>query len=110
MRKSRAGLLIGLLCPLAAWAFPVDVEIQSKGVSIIASSSYLSNIATVTLANEGAEQALCRATFVNGPERPLERRIRLDPGEHKVVTQAFTRHINRVRVSIICEPPSPSEV
>ncbi|WP_150303751.1 3-phosphoglycerate kinase [Pseudomonas saliphila] len=109
MRKLRVGLLIGLLCPLAVWAFPVDVEIDSKGVSIIASSSYLSNIATVTLANEGAEQAQCRATFVNGPERPPERRIRIDPGEHRVLTQAFTRHINRVRVAISCEPASESE-
>ncbi|QJD58151.1 3-phosphoglycerate kinase [Pseudomonas sp. gcc21] len=108
MRKSSAGLLTGLLFPLAAWAFPVDVEIQSKGVSVIASSSYLSNIATVTLANEGAERALCRATFVNGPERPPESRIRLDPGEHTVVTQVFSRHINRVRVAISCEPDVPA--
>lgn len=104
MRKSTAALLIGVFFPFAVGAFPVDVEIKSKGVSVIASSSYLSNIATVTLSNEGGERALCRATFVNGPEQPLERRIRLDPGEQTVVSQAFKRHINRVRVAVTCEP------
>lgn len=63
--------LFGLSLPFTAAAFPVDVEVQSDGVSIVASSSYLSNIATVTLVNEGAENALCEARFVNGPERPL---------------------------------------
>lgn len=96
--------LFGLSLPLAAAAFPVDVEVQSEGVSIVASSSYLSNIATVTLVNEGAENALCEARFVNGPERPSPSRVRLNPGEQTIMTQAFQRHINRVRVTVSCQP------
>jgi hypothetical protein len=96
--------LVTLSLPLSGWAFPVDVEVQSEGVSIVASSSYLSNIATVTLLNEGAENALCQAHFVNGPERPSPSRVRLNPGEQTVMTQAFQRHVNRVRVTVSCQP------
>jgi hypothetical protein len=45
---------------------------------------------------------LCEATFVNGPERPYVNRARLNPGEETVVTQAFSREIVRVRVSVAC--------
>ncbi len=103
MKRLLAGLA-GLALPFAAWAFPIDVEVQSEGVSIVASSSYLSNIATVTLLNEGPENALCEARFVNGPERPVPRRVRLNPGEQTILTQAFQRHINRVRITLSCEP------
>ena len=104
MNKSIAAVILGLILPLSAWAFPVDVEIESEGVSVIASSSYLSNVATVTLINEGGENALCTGTFVNGPERPSPNRVRLSPGEQMVMTQAFQRDITRVRVKVSCEP------
>lgn len=95
-------LIIGL--PLTAWAFPVDVEVQAQGVSISSSSSYLSNIATVTLVNEGSNSALCEATFISGPERPPASRARLKAGEKTVMTQAFKRPITRVRVTVDCQP------
>lgn len=93
-----------MLClPLTALAFPVEVELKSQGVSIAATSGYLSNIATVTLVNQGQHAALCEATFVNGPERPSASRVRIKAGEKTVLTQAFFRQINRVRVTVDCK-------
>lgn len=104
MKKLIAATILASVCPLTAWAFPIDVDVESEGVSIVASSAYLSNIATVTLLNEGTGNALCTATFVNGPERPSPSRVRLNPGEQTVMTQSFVRHITRVRVNVICNP------
>lgn len=104
MKKLIAATILASAYPLVAWAFPIDVEVESEGVSIVATSAYLSNIATVTLLNEGSENAMCSATFVNGPERPSPSRVRLNPGEQTVMTQAFMRHINRVRVNVVCNP------
>lgn len=104
MIKLFTASVLASMIPLTASAFPIDVEVESEGVSIVASSAYLSNIATVTLLNEGSENATCTATFVNGPERPLPSRVRLNPGEQTTMTQSFVRHINRVRVSVACEP------
>lgn len=104
MKKLIAATIFATACPLTAWAFPIDVEVESEGVSVVASSAYLSNIATVTLLNEGSENALCSATFVNGPERPLPRRVRLNPGEQTLMSQTFVRHITRVRVNVVCNP------
>ena len=104
MKKAIYALFLGLFLPVSAWAFPIDVTVESEGVSVVASSSYLSNIATVTLRNEGPGNAFCSAAFVNGPERPMPSRVRLNPGEQTVMTQAFIRQINRVRVTVSCKP------
>ncbi|PCD00714.1 hypothetical protein [Halopseudomonas pelagia] len=82
--------------------FPIEVELEGEALGIRASSGQISNIATVTLSNSGDQTVLCEATFVNGPERPYVNRARLNPGEETVVTQAFSREIVRVRVSVAC--------
>lgn len=82
--------------------FPIEVELQGGDLGISATSGQISNIATVTLSNRGDQSVLCEATFVNGPERPYVNRARVDSGEETVVTQAFSRDIIRVRVSVVC--------
>lgn len=85
-------------------AFPIDIDLQAEGLEITASSSRNSNVAMVTLGNAGSATALCEATFVNGPERPPLRRIRIEPGEQGLVSQAFMREVNRIRVTVECNP------
>lgn len=97
-----ASALTCLLLPAVAQAFPIDLEAHLDGVTIETQTTDISNIATVTLRNAGTNAALCEATFVNGPERPAPRRVRLAAGERTVVSQSFQRAITRVRVNVHC--------
>lgn len=97
-------LLLSCLLPAVAFAsFPIDVELNVEGVSISTTSDDVSNVATVTVSNDGDNAAECEATFVNGPERPFPRRTVLEAGERTVLTQAFEREITRVRVALNCK-------
>jgi len=104
MSRLNSILLVGCLLPAVAMAsFPIDVEINANGVSVSATSADVSNVATVTLTNNGSNTAQCEATFISGPERPFPRRTQLDAGESTVLTQHFEREITRVRVSVNCK-------
>lgn len=110
MMKSWSMLLLMMISlPLFAQSmpttnkpFPIDVEIQGEDLGVSATSGQISNIATVTLTHNGDQPVVCETRFVNGPERPHRSRVRLQPGEQTVVTQAFMREIIRVRVSVAC--------
>lgn len=93
---------IALSLPLSAWAFPIDVELQPGAAQVSVRTTDLSNLAALQLRNDGGGALYCQVAFVNGPERPVPRRVRLLPGEEVVVSQFFRRAINRVRVNIDC--------
>lgn len=97
-----ATLLLSCLMPAAAQAFPIDLQSQFDGVTVEAETTDMSNIATVLLRNTGNSAALCEATFVNGPERPTPRRVKLAAGESTTISQSFLRAITRVRVTLNC--------
>ncbi|WP_425056449.1 3-phosphoglycerate kinase [Pseudomonas abyssi] len=97
-----ASLLFACLLPAGVQAFPIDLQSQLEGVSIEAETTDMSNIATVLLRNTGSAAALCEATFVNGPERPTPRRVKLAAGESTTISQSFLRAITRVRVTLSC--------
>ncbi|UJJ31872.1 3-phosphoglycerate kinase [Halopseudomonas maritima] len=103
MRKIvAASLLLSWLSPAVVHAFPIDLQSQFDGVSIEAEASDMSNIATVLLRNSGESAALCEASFVNGPERPTPRRVKLAAGESTTISQSFLRAITRVRITLNC--------
>ncbi len=93
---------IALLLPSSAWAFPIDVELQPGAEQLSVRTTDLSNLAALTLRNNGEVTLQCQVTFVNGPERPAPRRLRLQPDAEATVSQFFRRAINRVRVDIDC--------
>ena len=95
---------IALAAPALAAPFPIDIHLEPGAAEVSATTTDLSNIAAVKLTSHAAVPLRCAATFVNGPERPLPRRLRLAPGEEVVVTHEFTRQIIRVRVNIDCAP------
>ncbi|GGE40517.1 hypothetical protein GCM10007421_13170 [Halopseudomonas oceani] len=97
-----ASALACLLLPAVSQAFPINLEAHLDGVTIETQTTDISNIATVTLRNAGSNAALCEATFINGPERPAPRRVRLAAGERTVVSQSFLRAITQVRVTVNC--------
>ncbi len=103
MRKIvAASLLLSCLSPAVVHAFPIDLQSQLDGVTIEAETTDMSNIATVLLRNSGENAALCEATFVNGPERPTPRRVKLAAGESTTISQSFLRAITRVRITLNC--------
>ncbi|MEZ2746352.1 3-phosphoglycerate kinase [Halopseudomonas bauzanensis] len=95
---------IALTPQVFAAAFPIDVELGPGASEVSVSSTDLSNIAALRLVSHAAVPLRCQATFVNGPERPLPRRVRLQPGEEAVLTHEFTREIIRIRVRVDCAP------
>lgn len=95
------GMALALALP--AWAFPVDVQVQPAEFDIAVGTVDQANMAAVLMTSREAAALDCRVAFVNGPERPVPRRITLHPGKQEVVSQFFRRAINRVRITIDCE-------
>ncbi|MEJ6656971.1 MAG: 3-phosphoglycerate kinase [Pseudomonas sp.] len=96
------GIALGWTIP--AWGFPIDVDVQPGAAEVSVSSTDLINIAAINLTSHAVTPLRCQVTFVNGPERPLPRRVHLQPGEEVTLTHEFTREIIRVRVGIDCAP------
>ncbi len=94
---------IALSLPLTAAAFPIDVAPPAEA-RVLVSTTDLANMAAVMLTSRESVVLQCQVGFTNGPERPVPRRLRLRPGEQTTVSQFFRREINRVRVSIECQP------
>lgn len=76
MRKFCCVLLA--LLPLTAFAYTTDVSKDIQGVKIDYSASDIdSNISSIRLTNYGANDAVCKLVFTNGPEAPVRARSRL---------------------------------
>jgi hypothetical protein len=105
MSRLHPFVLLSCLVPAVALAyFPIEIEINAEGLDISATSDDVSNVATVTVRNDGDTTAECEGTFISGPERPFPRRTILEPGESTVLTQPFERAITLVRVTLNCKP------
>lgn len=104
MYQLSAVIGIVLALPFSAWAFPIDVELQPDTLQISVTTTDLANMAAVMLTSREKTALQCGVGFVNGPERPVPRRVRLQPGEQIAVSQFFRREINRVRVTVECLP------
>lgn len=96
--------LIALL-PLAAQAYPIELEKQFNGAEVSASSQEIDhNMAAVLVQNYGETAASCKAVFRNGPEAPRTRSVNLAAGQSGNLTVKFARSIIRLRIQLTCEP------
>lgn len=94
--------LIALL-PLAAFAYPIELEKQFNGAEVSVSSQEIDhNMAAVLLYNYGQTEAECKAVFRNGPEAPRTRQVLLAPGQNSNLTVKFARSIIKLRVQLTC--------
>jgi len=101
----KAIMLLALLFPLVAQAFPFEVEKQLNGAEIDVQTLDLgNNMAAVTLQNYGQRAAVCKVRFRNGPEVPRTRKARLDAGETAHLTANFKSTVIRMRVRVECQP------
>lgn len=93
------------LLPLAAQAYPIELEKQLNGAEVAASSQEIDhNMAAVRVQNYGERAASCKGVFRNGPEAPRTRSVSLAAGESGNLTVKFARSIIRLRVQLTCEP------
>ncbi|KAB0548785.1 3-phosphoglycerate kinase [Pseudomonas argentinensis] len=99
-------LCVLLACsPLAAQAYPIELEKQFNGAEVSASSQEIDhNMAAVRVQNYGQQAASCKAVFRNGPEAPRTRSATLAAGQSANLTVKFARSIIRLRVQLTCEP------
>ena len=97
-------VLLAML-PMSAFAYPIDVEKDIKGVQVDYNSHDVAyDIGNITLNNFGDVPAKCSVVFRNGPEAPRTRRVQVAPKSITEVTAKFTRDIVKLRISLSCEP------
>lgn len=103
MKKFCCALLT--LLPLAAQAYPIELEKQFNGAEVSASTQEIDhNMAAVLVQNYGQTAASCKAIFRNGPEAPRTRSVNLAAGQSGNLTVKFARSVIRLRVQLTCEP------
>lgn len=103
MKKICCGLLA--LLPLAAFAYPIDVDKQLNGLSIdytAFDTDY--DLGAITLNNYGDVEADCTVVFRNGPESPRTRRAVLAPKQSVDLSAKFNRKIIKLRIGLTCKP------
>ena len=103
MRKLCCVLLA--LLPMSAFAYPIDVTKKIDGVSIDYTASDVDgNISSIQLNNYGAQDAVCKVTFTNGPESPRRRTVTVPAGKNTNTTVKFNRAIIKMRIALDCAP------
>lgn len=103
MRKICCALIA--LLPLAAQAYPIELEKLLNGAEVSASSREIDHdMAAVVVQNYGQTPASCKAVFRNGPEAPRTRSVNLAAGQSGNLTVKFARSVIRLRVQLTCEP------
>ncbi|WP_194787900.1 3-phosphoglycerate kinase [Pseudomonas sp. UFMG81] len=103
MKKCCLALLLSCL-PLAAMAYPIDVEKELTGVKVdYTTYDTAYDIGAITLNNYGKVPAACRVMFRNGPEAPRVRRVNVPAGKSVDVTAKFNRQIIKLRINLDCK-------
>lgn len=98
-------LLTGLLAGNQAWAFPFEVNENINNVKIAVDTIDLGdNNAAVSLENYGVVAAQCNVRMRSGPGVPVNRNVRIEPGQKSHVTAGFNHQVIRMRVDVRCKP------
>lgn len=91
------------LLPLAAFAYPFELEKQLNGAEVSATTQEIDhNMGAVLLYNYGQSAAHCTGVFRNGPEVPRTRKVLLAAGQSSNMTVKFARSIIKLRVQLTC--------
>ncbi|WP_166359826.1 3-phosphoglycerate kinase [Pseudomonas akapageensis] len=97
-------VLLALL-PMAAFAYPIDVEKSLDGVKIdYTTYDTYGDMGSITVNNYGDVAAQCKVVFANGPEAPRTRRVQIPAKQSKDVTAKFNRGIIKLRINLDCKP------
>ncbi|MDY7218934.1 3-phosphoglycerate kinase [Denitrificimonas sp. JX-1] len=95
----------GLLLPVAALAFPIEVQQQLNGTEIEVQTLDLgNNTASLSLHNFGEHNVICKARFSNGPETPRTRQAQVMAKGVAHLTVRFSTAVIKARIRIECHP------
>ncbi len=92
-----------LLAPVMATAFPIDVNMTSKGLDVEYQATPMELTTAVMLQNYESFPVRCSVRFTNGPELSRTRRVTIEGENHSTVQFTARRAIVRLRVDINCE-------
>jgi len=93
-------LVIGVSGPVSAT--PVYVNEELNKLDIIVENSLVGLRGMVFIENKEQEAVACQVVFKNGPELPITRRERINPGVKKMVSANMNRSIVRLNIDVTC--------
>ena len=91
-----------LLAAAAAWGYPVEMLVSSKGLDVEAHHVLLHDATVVRLTNHEPDAVRCDLVFRNGPELPRRRKVTLDPGGERSVRFRPDREVIKLEVDVRC--------
>ncbi len=94
---------LGLAWSAGAWAWPVDLNLETNGLEITAQVDQIGDSAVVRLTNYATVTVRCELVFRNGPETPRTRQVVLEPGDARPVSYRPQRTVVRLRIEGWCE-------
>jgi hypothetical protein len=102
----RKPFIAGVLALLAgtAWAFPADLEIRPKELSIGAVVHSDGRVAMVRVTNQEETALRCEAFFRNGPEQGRTRHAIVGSGDSTTLSWTPRREVVRLRIQLNCQP------
>lgn len=98
----RLPVIPALLVAAAAWAYPVEMQVHTKGLDVEATPILVEDATVVRLFNHEARAVRCNLVFRNGPEVPTHRRVNVDPGGGRTVRFDPDRAVIKLRVEVRC--------
>lgn len=102
MRKIQLVIFVTALIPAIAMAFPIDIEMNSKGLDIDYRTSQIEMTVALQLTNHDMQAAECAVQFRNGPELARTRRVTVGAQKSTTVQYTARRTVLRMRVTINC--------
>ncbi len=109
MRIATLFLLVALLCPGLAAAYPTDIAVNTKGLDIEAIPTQLNEATVVRLVNNETFAVRCDVRFANGPEISRVRKVTVDPRAEHIVRFTPSRVVIRLKVDVSCWPAGEDE-
>ena len=109
MKPIKTLLSISLLC-LAQWVnasslndfTPIKIKENLNGLQLKIESKMVDKISVVKLTNQEAIAVSCSVVFKDGPSPASTRRTSLAPGGSKLLSKAFGRSLNGLRLEVDC--------
>ena len=84
-------------------ATPIFVNETLNDLDITVESSLLGLKGMAFVQNNEEQPVFCHVTFKNGPELPIKRRERVNPGIKKIFEANMNRSIVKLTIDVVCD-------
>lgn len=82
---------------------PIKIKENLNGLNLIIESKMVNKISVVKITSKESTSVNCRVTFKDGPSPASIRRTSLAPGGSKLLSKAFGRSLNGLRLEVDCQ-------